>query len=140
MMTRSGLFQMDTQLGPTNFTGRNGYSQPSLVHFHPESDDVFLAGGRDSGLFISSDRGQSWGLVSDRVSRPWHAAFDTDTDEIYVGTQGRGVYAVALPEVDLGITKGDSPDPVNAGGQLFYTITVENFGPDVATSIERRVK
>lgn len=135
MMNGGGAFLMDTQRGPTNFTGRNGYSQPSLVHFHPENDEVLLAGARDAGLFISSDRGASWGLVSDRVSRPWHAAFDPDNDAIYVGTQGRGVYEVALPEVDLGITKTDTPDPVIAGGQLFYTITVENFGPDEATDV-----
>jgi uncharacterized repeat protein (TIGR01451 family) len=35
---------------------------------------------------------------------------------------------------DLSITKTDSPDPVNAGGNITYTITATNAGPDVAIS------
>lgn len=33
---------------------------------------------------------------------------------------------------DLSITKADSPDPVNTGSNLTYTITVTNNGPDAA--------
>ncbi|HEY2334300.1 MAG TPA: hypothetical protein VGH58_04740 [Solirubrobacterales bacterium] len=36
---------------------------------------------------------------------------------------------------DLGITKTDSPDPVNAGSILTYTIQVQNFGPGTATGV-----
>ena len=36
---------------------------------------------------------------------------------------------------DLEITKSDNPDPVVAGGQLVYTITVENNGPDIALDV-----
>ena len=36
---------------------------------------------------------------------------------------------------DLSITKSDSPDPVAAGAQLDYTITVANGGPDAATNV-----
>ena len=39
-----------------------------------------------------------------------------------------------FPIADLAITKTDSPDPVTAGTNLTYTITVTNNGPDVATS------
>ena len=35
---------------------------------------------------------------------------------------------------DLGVTKTDSPDPVTAGANLTYTVTVQNLGPDTATS------
>ena len=34
---------------------------------------------------------------------------------------------------DLRITKTDSPDPVNVGSTLTYTIRVQNLGPDTAT-------
>ncbi len=37
---------------------------------------------------------------------------------------------VPFPKADLAITKTDSPDPVNAGDQLYYTLTVTNNGPN----------
>jgi len=37
---------------------------------------------------------------------------------------------------DLSITKTDSPDPVLSGNNLTYTITVDNIGPNNATSVE----
>src|SRR5436190_2792521 len=37
---------------------------------------------------------------------------------------------------DLSITKSDSPDPVTAGNNLSYTITVTNGGPSFARSVQ----
>ena len=37
---------------------------------------------------------------------------------------------VPFPTADLEVAKTDSPDPVNAGEQLFYTLTVTNHGPN----------
>src|SRR5207249_1720154 len=39
------------------------------------------------------------------------------------------------PKADLAISKTDSPDPVIAGTNLTYTITVTNNGPGAATSV-----
>jgi uncharacterized repeat protein (TIGR01451 family) len=36
---------------------------------------------------------------------------------------------------DLSITKTDSPDPVNVGSILTYTIQVQNIGPDTASGV-----
>jgi uncharacterized repeat protein (TIGR01451 family) len=36
---------------------------------------------------------------------------------------------------DLSVTKTDSPDPVAPGGQLTYTIAVQNAGPDPASNL-----
>jgi uncharacterized repeat protein (TIGR01451 family)/fimbrial isopeptide formation D2 family protein len=44
------------------------------------------------------------------------------------------VTAVAVLTTDLSITKTDSPDPVTAGNNLTYTITVTNSGPSTATN------
>jgi uncharacterized repeat protein (TIGR01451 family) len=47
-----------------------------------------------------------------------------------------GVGSAAPPgSTDLGITKTDSPDPVNVGSTLTYTIQVQNLGPDAATGV-----
>jgi uncharacterized repeat protein (TIGR01451 family) len=40
-----------------------------------------------------------------------------------------------VPVIDLEVTKSDSPDPVNAGGTLTYTVLVTNNGPSPATSV-----
>jgi uncharacterized repeat protein (TIGR01451 family) len=48
---------------------------------------------------------------------------------------GALVPSTALAPADLSITKSDSPDPVNEGGQLTYTIEVRNGGPDAAANV-----
>jgi uncharacterized repeat protein (TIGR01451 family) len=40
------------------------------------------------------------------------------------------------PQIDLQITKADSPDPDVLGNQLKYTITVKNNGPDTAHNVQ----
>jgi uncharacterized repeat protein (TIGR01451 family) len=39
------------------------------------------------------------------------------------------------PSADLQLSKTDSPDPVQAGDDLTYTITVHNEGPDTASAV-----
>lgn len=45
--------------------------------------------------------------------------------------------AISAPgdQADLKLTKSDSPDPVNVGDVLTYTIEVENLGPAAATGV-----
>src|SRR5947207_351329 len=40
-----------------------------------------------------------------------------------------------VPAADLAITKTGSPDPVIAGDNLTYTLTITNTGPDTATAV-----
>ena len=51
-----------------------------------------------------------------------------DNNESCVITEVRGV-------ADLRVDKTDNPDPVSAGNDLTYTITVTNDGPTAATSV-----
>ena len=41
----------------------------------------------------------------------------------------------ATTSADVALTKSDSPDPVAAGGNLTYTLTATNNGPDAATGV-----
>ena len=57
-------------------------------------------------------------------------------------SQGADTYANSATETtavdrqaDLGITKADSADPVIAGTNLSYTITVHNYGPSSSTGL-----
>src|SRR6476619_2368631 len=43
--------------------------------------------------------------------------------------------AAPAGSTDLKITKTDSPDPVNVGATLTYSIKVENLGPIAATGV-----
>ena len=40
------------------------------------------------------------------------------------------------PHANLAIVKGDAPDPVVAGSNLTYTLTVTNGGPDAAAAVQ----
>ena len=42
---------------------------------------------------------------------------------------------LVVPQVDLTIDKSDNPDPVVAGEDLTYTLTVTNNGPSDATGV-----
>lgn len=110
LMTGDGAFLYRTALGRF---GGDGYAQPSLLAFDEDDPDTIAAGAWDSGLFLSTDGGSSWVLLTDPVDaggvsgdpphlpRPWYAYFDHETASgtgvnMYVGTRGRGVWRVEL--------------------------------------------
>jgi PKD domain len=93
-----------------------GNAQPSLVAFDPDDPHILVAGGKDSGLFLSMDGGSTWDLLTDPIhpsssrphlSQPWFAHFKhdaTNTLWLYIGTRGRGVWRISirLPVADAG--------------------------------------
>lgn len=104
-MTSSGAFRYQNRRGPTAFTGFGGYPQPTLVAFDPQDSNILMAGGADSGVFLSTDGGGSWTTITDPIAsgssgtphllRPWFAYFDHEPAgkvRVYIGTQGRGVW------------------------------------------------
>ena len=56
-------------------------------------------------------------------------------DETDLTNNDDSVQTQIVPEVDLAIIKADSPDPVVAGEQLTYTLSVLNNGPSDATGV-----
>jgi hypothetical protein len=84
-----------------------------MAAFDPNSSAV-VAGGQDSGVFLSTDDGATWTLVSDprtsdtsgtpHIPRPRYAYFDTEgaTTTVYIGSQGRGIWRFSVP-VSVGI-------------------------------------
>jgi hypothetical protein len=135
-MNGGGAFRAQTQRGPTAFTGFRGYPQPQLVAFSPRDPNLMVAGGNDSGVFVSVDGGANWTLASDPISpassgtphipRPQFAHFDHLRDgvgrdgavqsnvDVYVGTRGRGVFRIRLGYVPRASAGGGPPKPAGA--------------------------
>jgi uncharacterized repeat protein (TIGR01451 family) len=101
------------------------------------NSDAIMVGTATRGLIGSIDNGQTWFNVrgGEILPRARGFFFDERVGTIYVGTRGRGMWRIDIPEADLELTKTDSPDPVTAGTELFYTLTVTNHGPDTASGI-----
>lgn len=109
LMMGGGVFKYANQRGPTSFTSFQGYPQPSLVAISPHNSNIIVAGGVDSGIFVTVDGGSSWNLVTDptdpgssgtpHIPRPKFAHFGDEPPEvvnIFIGTQGRGVWKITL--------------------------------------------
>jgi hypothetical protein len=119
----------------------NGYHQPSLVALDPTDPDLMVAGGRDSGVFLSADGGSSWSTVTDPrtshvsgtpdIPRPRFAYFDEEGGEtsIVLGSQGRGIWRLRLGEsAGLGLEVEGS-----CGGEV--TLTVSNAPPNTEVAL-----
>ncbi len=99
------------------------YYQPTLLAYDPEDANNLIAGSMDAGVFLSTDAGLSWRLLTDpfgdyddvpHLPRPRFAHFDHDDPsgqtEIFVGTQGRGVWRI-------GVDFTKEPDRYDGGGE-----------------------
>ena len=144
----------DLMIGSGRFIARSltgGYVQPTLVALDAEERDIMVAGGADSGVFISEDGGESWQLVTDPLTphesgvphlpRPRHAYFDHEPAKgrvnIFIGTQGRGVWRVSFkkfnPQIGYaakvlcGIQKGEQRHGVVPGE---YATSVNLYNPN----------
>jgi hypothetical protein len=146
LMTGAGQFKYSNALGPTDFTGFGGYSQPSLVAFSSLDSQTLVAAGVDSGVFISHDGGATWTTITDNSGSPSNpliprakfASFDRTGAgiNIFIGTQGRGVWRVAEQPSMLYRVKFVCGQPVGdalAPGRYFTVINVHNPIEDAST-------
>jgi uncharacterized repeat protein (TIGR01451 family) len=133
----------------TNVTGNLGTLVPGAnvrsleIVPVPGTNVLALLAGTDTGVFVSQT--QNLGVWAELGSSlPNTIAFDLHVDAaddvLLVGTMGRGTWLVediadVIPIADVRVTKTDSPDPVIAGEELFYTVTVTNDGPDASAGV-----
>lgn len=106
MLTGNGDFVLQTQTGAR--PGDNAYPQASMVAINPHNPDMIVAGGQNSGVFISMDGGNSWRLITDprtnfalrpHISRPLFAHFETfhgGHTNLYIGARGRGAWRIGI--------------------------------------------
>jgi uncharacterized repeat protein (TIGR01451 family) len=67
-------------------------------------------------------------IISNTATASSSTTFDPVTPNSATAT------TTVQPVADLSISKADSPDPVLTGGDITYTITATNSGPDAATN------
>jgi photosystem II stability/assembly factor-like uncharacterized protein len=98
----------------------SSYAQPTLLAFDGTDGDLVVAGGADSGLFLSTNGGTRWERLTDpddpvgsgsaHIPRPRYAHFDHDPPgddvNLFVGTQGRGAWRLTftktpMPEIQV---------------------------------------
>ena len=126
-------YLFDGMLGHLDFAFASASLMPQITgvgpwHINADEADLFDYNDevKDVGEAAFEEKPDGSALVPPRVvfqpGTPYRAA---DHDPVTLG-----IFAIS----DLVVTKTDSPDPVNAGSNITYTITVTNNGPDVAAT------
>lgn len=133
----------------TEITGNLGTEAPNANVWSleivpvPGMDVLALFAGTETGVFMTQTQNLGvWAELGaglpNTIASDLH--FDAADDVLLVPTMGRGSWLVqdisdVIPIADVRVTKSDSPDPVIAGEELFYTVTVSNDGPDEAVGV-----
>lgn len=108
----------------------------------PGTGHVALLAGTDAGVFMTQTQNLgTWAELGSNLPNTvsFDLRYDAVDDVLLVGTLGRGSWLLtaasdAIPVADLRVDKADAPDPVKAGEEVFYTVTVTNDGPDAAVA------
>lgn len=111
----------------------------SITYIAGSSVDAVVV-GTDRGVFATNDQDLGrWAEFGVDIPNALavEVRWDGSDDVLLIGTHGRSSWTVpnaslAFPSADLSVTKTDDPDPVLAGEELFYDVTVTNSGPDTA--------
>jgi uncharacterized repeat protein (TIGR01451 family) len=131
-------FTTDTQL--TSLIKAGGqFALPGFVTAigMDANSSTVLVGTTDNGVFASTNNGGTWSQLrgSVQISRATGFFFDEKTGKAYTASAGRAEWEIDLPHADLSVTKTHTPDPVIAGTQLTWHLTVTNHGPDPAPDV-----
>jgi uncharacterized repeat protein (TIGR01451 family) len=123
----------------TMIRNTNAFALPGFVTAigFDGATDTILVGTASNGIFASTNGGNSWAQLrgSVAVQSATGFFFDEKTGKAYSASKGRGMWEIDLPHADLAVTKTHSPDPVIAGQQLTWHISVTNNGPAAAPDV-----
>ncbi|HEV7239113.1 MAG TPA: ExeM/NucH family extracellular endonuclease [Thermoanaerobaculia bacterium] len=108
----------------TPAVGGTGAINCSIATFPAAGNAVFT-------LIVNADPSLTNGTVITNTA----TVASTTTDPSGSNNNATATTTVGIGSADLSITKTDAPDPVNAGANLTYTITVNNAGPTNASTV-----
>ena len=137
-VTENGAFALAADLGPV--VGQGMVIRDMI--FDPVERGTRFAVG-NAGVFFTLD-GEHWMRLLSSSALPGYpvsAFFDRISDPsnraLYVAVSGRSILKLSPIPIgaDLSITKSVTPDPVETGKNLTYTINIANNGPDDAKSV-----
>lgn len=122
--------------GVSSFDGGTSSYRPSADSLHPEAVRVANWTGDDNIPLIATR------FINDvpRVDLGFYPPSTDSRDDFWVAsTDGARIMANALLYVcnsyDLAISKSATPNPVEAGSDLTYTIEISNAGPSTAANV-----
>ncbi|MEO8276651.1 MAG: hypothetical protein ABI639_10540, partial [Thermoanaerobaculia bacterium] len=94
------------------------------------SNPTFAVGSAVFTLTVGVGPGVAGGTVISNTATTTSAAGDGNS-----GNNSATATTTVAASADLSVTKVDTPDPVTAGGNITYTITVANAGPSSAATV-----
>jgi uncharacterized repeat protein (TIGR01451 family) len=143
--TYYGTFIYDTNLQQTGLLGTYATEGPIGLAYDAEADLAFFAWWPTSGLRVyethtwaevaNYDCGYSFQWTGNGAFGQGRVRASRDGNNLFV-TVGGGVQWISRPvspPADLALSLTGSSNPVNAGNNLTYTITVTNNGPNAVT-------
>ncbi|MGA2786622.1 MAG: LamG-like jellyroll fold domain-containing protein [Verrucomicrobiota bacterium] len=143
--TYGGTYIYDTNLNQIGLLGTYASEGPIGLAYDPAADLVFFAWWPSSEIrayethsmieVARYDCGYNFGWVGNAAFQQGRVRVSRDGVNLFV-TVGGGVRWISRPvgaPADLAITQTNSPNPVDAGNNLTYTITVTNNGPNGVT-------
>lgn len=92
----SNLTDLITGYGEFNFSwGGNGFTQLSTIGFDPDCPNHIMVGTQQAGIFVTYNRGKTWGKVFGSERLPYVSSFFfAGNNKVIISTYGRGLWSM----------------------------------------------